>query len=257
MYFFITQLSLLDVMLATDILPNLLHIVLYEGTMSLAGCIIQFSIFATAEVSECFLLALMSYDRYFAICRPLHYGAVISQKFCMRSVCVIWLLGFTLMMVDSVSICSLCFCGPNIIDHFYCDFEPIIELSCSDTSWIYVQTSVIGFFCIIVPFVIITLSYVYIVVTILKIPSVTGRRKAFTTCSSHLTVVSLFYGALIIVYMFPTRGHSVDLGKVMSLCYTVMTPLVNPIIYTFRNNDFNKAFEKLKSSKLLSDKMYI
>ncbi|KAM5171647.1 olfactory receptor 5G26-like [Mantella aurantiaca] len=247
MYFFITQLSLLDIFLSTDILPNLLHIILHDGyTMSLSGCIIQFSFFAHAEVSECFLLTVMSYDRYLAICRPLHYNSIISQSVCIRSVIIIWLLGFKMMLVDSISLCSLYYCGPNIIDHFFCDFEPILELSCSDTSWIHIQTYVIGFFCVIAPFIIIVISYIYIVLTILKIKSITGRQKAFTTCSSHLTAVCIYYGTLISVYLSPTKGQLNIMSKVISLFYTVMTPLLNPIIYTFRNKDFKNAIEKIK-----------
>ncbi|KAM9312072.1 olfactory receptor 5G25-like [Gastrophryne carolinensis] len=247
MYFFITQLSFLDIMLATDILPNFLHIVLYDGvTMSLAGCIIQFSIFGSSEISECLLLALMSYDRYLAICRPLHYNSIIDQVFCLKSVVSIWLLGFQFMLVDSVSICYLYFCGPNTINHFYCDLEPILDLACSDTTWIRGQTIVIAFICIIAPFAVITLSYVYIGVTIIKIPSVTGRQKAFTTCSSHLMGVSLFYGTLIAVYLSPTRGQFYVLSKVLSMFYTVITPMLNPVIYTFRNKDFKTALGQLK-----------
>ncbi|XP_077329867.1 olfactory receptor 11A1-like [Lithobates pipiens] len=248
MYFFITQLSFLDMMLSTDILPNLLHIILYDGcTMSLTGCISQFSFFATAEVSECLLLTVMSYDRYLAICRPLHYNSVINQRFCIKSVIIIWLLGFKVMLLDSVSLCSLHYCGPNIIDHFFCDIQPILELSCSDPSWVRIQTVVVGFFCVLAPFTMIVISYIYIVLTILRIPSISGRQKAFTTCSSHLIVVSIFFGSITIVYLFPTRGKIGVLGKVLSLFYTIFTPLLNPIIYTFRNKDFNKALDKIKS----------
>ncbi|XP_077329846.1 olfactory receptor 11A1-like [Lithobates pipiens] len=248
MYFFITQLSLLDIILITDILPNLLYIILHDGcTMTLAKCIIQFSFFAHAEGSECFLLTVMSYDRYLAICKPLHYNSIMNQSNCIKLVITIWLLGFKIVLVDSMSLCSLSYCGPNIIDHFFCDFEPILQLSCSDTSWIYIQTFVISFFCVVAPFIIIVISYIYIVLTILKIKTITGRLKAFTTCSSHLTVVCIFYGTLIAVYFFPTKGQLNILSKVLSLFYTVITPLLNPIIYTFRNKDFKTATKIIKS----------
>ncbi|XP_072006484.1 olfactory receptor 11A1-like [Engystomops pustulosus] len=247
MYFFITQLSLCDLLLTTDIVPVLLHTVLYGGsTMTLIGCIIQFSFFATSESSECLFLSVMSYDRYLAICNPLRYPSIMNHRFCVTSANVLWLLGFVVMLVYVISMCNLHFCGPHVIDHFYCDFEPIMQLSCSDTSIIHTQILVLGSFVVLVPFIIIVTSYVYIVITILKIPSDTGRHKAFSTCSSHLIVVTIFYGTLIIVYMFPTGGESIFLNKGLSLMYTVLTPLLNPIIYTLRNRDFKEALNKFK-----------
>ncbi|XP_044138727.1 olfactory receptor 11A1-like [Bufo gargarizans] len=245
MYFFITQLSLCDLQLSTDIVPILLYTVLYgEFTVSFFGCIIQFSIFGMSETFECLLLLVMSYDRYLAICNPLRYHSIIDRKFCLSSLSVIWVISVITVTVDIISINYLHFCGPHVIDHFCCDLEPIIKLSCSDTTMINNLGLILGFFLIAVPFIIIVMSYVYIVITILKIPSNTGRHKAFSTCSSHLIVVSLFYGTLIIVYIFPSKGQSLILSKVLSLMYTVVTPLLNPIIYTLRNKDFKEALQK-------------
>ncbi|XP_075715759.1 olfactory receptor 10C1-like [Rhinoderma darwinii] len=247
MYFFITQLSLCDILLTTDIVPILLHTVLYGGsTMTLIGCIIQFSFFVTSESSECFLLSVMSYDRYLAICNPLRYNSIMNHTFCVTSVVVTWLVSFMVMLSYTISIYNLHFCGPHVIDHFYCDFEPILQLSCSDTSIIHKEVLISGSLVVMGPFIIIMMSYVYIVITILKIPSNTGRHKAFSTCSSHLIVVSLFYGTLMIVYIFPPRGQSLILSKILSLMYTVVTPLLNPFIYTLRNKDFKEAFHKMQ-----------
>ncbi|XP_063785619.1 olfactory receptor 11A1-like [Pseudophryne corroboree] len=246
MYFFITQLSLCDIILTTDILPILLHIVLYDGcTMSLIGCIAQFYVFATSESSECLLLSVMSYDRYLAICDPLRYHSIINYRFCVKSVILIWMISFILTITDLQSMCSLHFCGPNVIDHFYCDFEPILQLSCSDTFIIHIETLTLIVLALTGPFIIIVMSYVYIVFTVLRIPSFTGRQKAFSTCSSHLMVVSIFFGTLSIVYVFPAK-HFRIISKVMALFYTLITPLLNPIIYTFRNKDFKKVFDKIK-----------
>ncbi|XP_072006510.1 olfactory receptor 5P52-like [Engystomops pustulosus] len=246
MYFFITQLSLCDLLLTTDIVPVLLHTVLYGGSsITLIGCITQFSFFVTSECSECLLLSVMSYDRYVAICNPLRYHSIMSDVYCVLSVNVIWFLGFIVMLVYAVSLYNLYFCGPQVIDHFFCDFEPLVKLSCSDTSIIHSQVLILGSVFVVAPFLVIAISYMYIVITILKIPSNTGRHKAFSTCSSHLIVVSIFYGTLMIVYMFPTGGESLTLSKVLSLMYTVVTPLLNPIIYTLRNKDFKEAFHKL------------
>ncbi|KAM3924536.1 olfactory receptor 5P64-like [Leptodactylus fuscus] len=252
MYFFITQLSIFDLLLTSDIVPVLLHSVLYGGsTMTLIGCIVQFSFFVISDSSECLLLSVMSYDRYVAICNPLRYHSIMSYGFCVTSVSVIWVMGFMVMLMYVLSINSLHFCGPHIIDHFYCDFQPIMQLSCSDTTIIYVEILIIGVINGFCPFIVIVMSYVYIVLTILKIPSNTGRHKAFSTCSSHLTVVSMLYGTLLIVYMFPIRENSPTLSKVLSLSYTVVTPLLNPVIYTLRNKDVKEAVRRIKLVSLI------
>ncbi|KAG8540498.1 hypothetical protein GDO81_019183 [Engystomops pustulosus] len=247
MYFFITQLSLCDLMVTAAVVPVLLHTVLYGGsTMTVSGCFTQFSFYATSECSECLLLAYMSYDRYLAICNPLRYHSIMSHTFCVASVSIIWLLGFTFALINIILTHNLHFCAPYAIDHFYCDYEPIMQLFCSDYS--IAHKLLMGFSLIVGPFIVIVTSYVLIAITILRIPSTTGRHKAFSTCSSHLIVVSIFYGTLMIVYMFPTKGKTMILRKTLSLMNTVVTPMLNPIIYTLRNKDFKEAFHKLKSS---------
>ncbi|XP_075061747.1 olfactory receptor 11L1-like [Mixophyes fleayi] len=247
MYIFITQVSLFDILLTTDILPNMFPIVLYEGNaISLKSCIAQFFFFANAEALECLILTVMSYDRYLAICKPLHYSVTVNDMFCVKSITFTWLLSFFMTLTNAVAMCNLTFCGANVIDHFFCDFTPLLNLACSDASIVHVQTVIICFSVIICPFIIIVISYVYIVFTISRIPSITGRQKAFSTCSSHLTVVSIFYGALISVYIVPPTGQLLGVNKVLSLFYTVVTPLLNPIIYTLRNKDIKEAFKKCK-----------
>ncbi|XP_063785649.1 olfactory receptor 11L1-like [Pseudophryne corroboree] len=249
MYFFITQVSLLDILMATDILPYLLYIVLRDGgTMSLAVCISQLYVFGNTESSECFIFMVMSYDRYLAICNPLHYNTIINKAFCVKSVIVSWFLSFLMALMDAISLQSSDFCGPNVIDHFFCDFFPVLELSCSDTSLIQLQASLFGSIAVICPFTMIIVSYVYIITTILKIRSISGRQKAFSTCSSHLTVVCIFYGSLFSVYMVATKGQLLATSKALSLLYTVGTPLLNPFIYSLRNKDFKEAFKKIKTA---------
>ncbi|XP_073403039.1 olfactory receptor 1M1-like [Dendrobates tinctorius] len=247
MYFFIAQLSLCDILLTTDIVPTLFLTALYGGSsVSLFGCILQFSFFILSETSELCLLSVMSYDRYLAICNPLRYSAIMNHKFCVLSVSIIWLIAFIIVLFYVIPMCYLYYCGPHIIDHFFCDLEPILQLSCSDTSMIHIQILILDVLIGNCPFIVIVISYLCIVIAILKIPSTTGRHKAFSTCSSHLIVVSMLYGTLIIVYMFQMKGQTLSLSKGLSLVYTVLTPLLNPIIYTMRNKDFREAFHKLK-----------
>ncbi|XP_069818892.1 olfactory receptor 10A7-like [Dendropsophus ebraccatus] len=243
MYFFISQLSITDILLSTDIVPNLLHILLYNrGAITFIGCMTQFYFFSASEASECLFLTLMSYDRYVAICNPLRYASIMTSTYCVILVTICWLAAFSITMSEIITILRLNFCGPNIIDHFFCDFMPILKLSCSDTNHIQLQDSLLGIPLTLFPIIIIMFSYTRIIVTILRIPSSTGRQKAFSTCSSHLIVVSIFYWTIFSVYFIPTRGESSTISKILSLLYTVFTPLINPIIYSLKNKDLKKAF---------------
>ncbi|XP_073403081.1 olfactory receptor 11L1-like [Dendrobates tinctorius] len=248
MYFFLTQLSFTDILLSTTIVPNMLLIVLYEGSsVSFIGCLMQFYFFLASETLECLLLTVMSYDRYQAICHPLHYTSMMTLPFCVKAVLLCWVMMFAAILPFSITMSYLWFCGPNVIDHFFCDLDPILELSCSDTFFVKTEDMIFFIPFGLCPFTVIIISYVYIIITILKIPSVTGRKKTFSTCSSHLVVVSLCYGSLIFIYLFP---NTENIKKTFSIFYTVITPLLNPMIYSLSNKVIKQEFKKLKNKML-------
>ncbi|XP_063302538.1 olfactory receptor 11L1-like [Pelobates fuscus] len=242
MYFFLSHLSLCDMLFSTSIIPKMLHIVLEEGgTISLNACFIQIQIFGSCCIAECYLLTVMSYDRYVAICNPLLYSSIVDVKLCTRLVIISWMLGFLFALIACVLVGSLDFCNHNIIDHFFCDFIPVLELSCSDTSIAEMESLLVTPFILLFPFLFVFVTYVHIFFTIFGISSTTGRQKTFSTCGSHLTVVSLFYGTLLSIYYSPSRGYVLNINKFVSLFYTVFTPLFNPIIYSLRNKEIRKA----------------
>ncbi|XP_073479887.1 olfactory receptor 11L1-like [Aquarana catesbeiana] len=251
MYFFLSQLSVLDIFLITDILPNMISTVLVKkAIMSFSNCLTQFYFFTIAESSECCLLTVMSLDRYLAICKPLHYTLKMNFKFCCILVILCWILGIFVAFVYILTTSKLNFCGPNIIDHFFCDLEPILKLSCSDITAVQFQLAIFVLIFVVIPFLLIIVSYAYILSAIFKIPSITGRQKAFSTCSSHLTVVCFYYGTLLCVYLIPNRGQRMEITKLVSLLYTVVPPLINPIIYSLRNKELKKALKKFTQNCL-------
>ncbi|KAM5171607.1 olfactory receptor 1468-like [Mantella aurantiaca] len=246
MYFFLTQLSTSDIMLITDIVPNILNILLNERpSISFLGCITQFYFFGLTSVFECSILTVMSYDRYLAICYPLHYISIMGQELCMKLIFASWLLSCSISIFFVLSICQLQFCGPNTIDNIFCDFNPILKLSCSDVSVIRMEASVISIFDVIFPFVVTLISYIYIVITISKIPSFSGRLKSFSTCSSHLTVVCMYYGTLTVMYVLPNENQSQIVSRMLAILYTVLTPFLNPFIYSLKNKDIKEAFKNI------------
>ncbi|XP_073479912.1 olfactory receptor 10A7-like [Aquarana catesbeiana] len=245
MYTFLTQLSISDILLSSDIVPNLLYVLLSNsGVMSFSSCIAQFYLFILTEIYDLVLLTVMSYDRFMAICNPLMYNTVMSHAFCVQLIVLSWSLSIFVSLVEFITVYNLWFCGPNIIDHFFCDMEPLLNLSCSDISTVQIEMIIFSIPTIIFPFGFIILSYFKIIYSILRISSTTGRQKAFSTCSSHLAVVSLFYGTLFFTYILPTRGQSWNLSKMLSLLYTVFTPLMNPVIYSLRNKDIKSVLVK-------------
>ncbi|XP_073511015.1 olfactory receptor 11L1-like [Phyllobates terribilis] len=245
MYFFISQLSISDILLPTDIVPNLLHILVNSrGNITYIGCMIQLYIFCSSVVFECLLLAVMSYDRYVAICNPLRYASIMASGHCVILSTICWLSGFSINLIYTLTTANLNFCGPNIIDHFFCDLVPLLELACSGAFIVNLEIYLLSILVIIIPTTIIIVSYTEIISAILRIPSSTGRHKVFSTCSSHLTVVSIFYWTMFSVYVVPNKGQTLTISKILSLLYTVFTPLVNPIIYSLRNEDIKKAIKE-------------
>ncbi|XP_068129412.1 olfactory receptor 10A7-like [Hyperolius riggenbachi] len=249
MFFFLTQLSIADVLLTTSVVPKMLDIILAEeGRLSFAECIIQLYCFCTFGFVQCFLIAIMSYDRYLAICNPLIYTSVMIPQVCFWLIGGSWLLILLIVSSEIILLCQFNFCGSNKIDDFFCDFGPVVELSTSDTSSLLLQDFVTSIFAIFFPFVFIIITYICIAFAIMKISSASGRKKAFSTCSSHLMTVCTYYVTLIIVYIAPTNESGVNINKYRSLLYVVATPLMNPIIYSLRNKEIKKALIKLISS---------
>ncbi|KAG8455757.1 hypothetical protein GDO86_001809 [Hymenochirus boettgeri] len=248
MYIFLSSLAFSEIVFTTNLLPILLHALLNGGAaMNFTNCLAQYYLCASLGVAECFLLAVMSFDRYMAICNPLHYALVMNLKLCLELILCSWVGGFICMLATIVLICQLHFCGPKFIDHFFCDFAPLLELSCSDTSVVKMETTLCAFSVTIFPLGFVIGTYVCIILAILRIRTSTGRKKTFSTCSSHLFVVSTYYGSLIILYVVPLKGLTSTNHKILSLIYTVVTPLFNPIVYSLRNQDIKVGLKKLLS----------
>ncbi|KAM5173168.1 olfactory receptor 5P68-like [Mantella aurantiaca] len=245
MFFLLKHLAIADVLLATNVVPLMLDVILMEeGKISFVECIIQLYLFGPFGFVQCFLIAVMSYDRYLAICKPLRYASLMNSHVCLQLVIGSWLLVAVLLSSEIIVVCQFNFCGINYIDHFFCDFGPVVELSTSDTSSLMLQDLIISILMMFCPFTFIIITYMYIFFIILKISSACGRRKAFSTCSSHLATVCVYYGTLITVYMVPADNSTVNINKYRSLLYIVGTPLMNPIIYSFRNQEIKKALSK-------------
>ncbi|KAG9468964.1 hypothetical protein GDO78_021546, partial [Eleutherodactylus coqui] len=246
MYFFISQLSITDILLPTVIVPNLLHILLNNGeTITFIGCITQFYFFDVSGGFEGFLFSVMSYDRYVAICNPLRYTSIMTNGYCVKLAAMCWLLGNFVSLTVSITLSKLHFCGPSIIDHVFCDLVPLLELACSSTFIVHLEIYFMGAPTIMIATTIIIVSYTYIVLAVLRISTSTGRHKAFSTCSSHLTVISIFYGTMFGVYVLPKSGQTGVVNTFLSLLYIVFTPLFNPVIYSLRNNDIKKAIQEI------------
>ncbi|OCT90807.1 hypothetical protein XELAEV_18019424mg [Xenopus laevis] len=244
MYFFLQQLSLSDLLESSNIVAILLQTVIHDGaTLSFGCCLTQFYFFSVTETFDCLLLTIMSYDRYVAICKPLHHTSIMTHKVCTKLMFLSWVLAFVIELIPMNLIRTLQFCDKNTINHFFCDFFPLAELSCSDTFLFQIVAFLLSVPIIFMPLILITGSYICIAHAIRKIVSNIGRQKAFSTCSSHLAVVSIFYGTLTAIYVVPPTKESQTIGKIVSLFYTVLIPLVNPVIYGLRSNHIKDAFK--------------
>ncbi|XP_043828049.1 olfactory receptor 1009-like [Dromiciops gliroides] len=245
MYFFLSHLSFVDMSFSSSVAPKMLRDFFEERkTISFIGCFLQQWLFGLFVAIECFLLTSMAYDRYVAICNPLLYSLVMSQKRCNQLVAINYVAGFINAMIHAPSAFRLPFCGPNVINHFFCDIFPIFSLICADTSinklLVFVIAGIVGVFSGLI----ILVSYIYILTAILRIQSAEGRRKAFSTCSSHLSAVTIFYGTLFFVYVRPSSSFSMDTNKLVAVFYTSVTPMLNPLIYSLRNKEVKDAFHR-------------
>ncbi|XP_070089648.1 olfactory receptor 2G3 [Equus caballus] len=246
MYYFLKNLSFLDICYTSVTIPKALATSLTgSGVISYLECVAQLYVFITLGPTECFLLTAMAYDRCLAIYRPLLYGAIMSEKLCSVLVVTAWVSGAIYSAFHTLNTFSLPFCGPNLIEHFFCDIPPVMRLACTD----YRLNEEVGFAvssCIVMSsFALTALSYVWIISTIARIPSVDGRWKSFSTCSSHLTTVVLFYGTGSLVYLRPASQYSPTQGRLASVFYSILTPTLNPVIYCLRNKDMKVALQKL------------
>ncbi|XP_039553126.1 olfactory receptor 10C1-like [Passer montanus] len=244
MYFFLTQLSCLDICYLSVIIPTILEN-LMVGTVSISRtrCAMQMFSFLFFGVAECFLLAAMSLDRYFAVCHPLHYTIIMSSRVCRSLVAGSYICGAAVGLIHTLITFSSPLCG-SAIDHFFCEIQPLLDLLCGNTFPRELQVIVVAVFAILSPFLLIIYSYIHIISTILRMASAESQQKAFSTCSSHLLVVTLFYGTAGSVYLRPKSTYCASVDKFLSLSYSVLTPLLNPIIYSLRNKEVKGALKK-------------
>ncbi|XP_017354487.1 olfactory receptor 5A1 [Cebus imitator] len=250
MYFFLSNLSFIDICYSSAVAPKMLTDFFWEQkTISFVGCAAQFFLFVGMGLTECLLLTAMAYDRYAAISSPLLYTTIMSQGRCTRMVVGAYVGGFLSSLIQASSIFRLHFCGPKVINHFFCDLPPILALSCSDTF----LSQVVNFLMVVTvggtSFLHLLISYGYIVSAVLKIPSAEGQWKAFSTCSSHLMVVTLLFGTALFMYLRPSSSYSPGRDKVVSVFYSLVIPMLNPLIYSLRNKEIKNALWKVLDKK--------
>ncbi|XP_007476998.1 olfactory receptor 6-like [Monodelphis domestica] len=249
MYYFLGIMSFLEIWYITVTVPKMLTgFLLHPNTISFLGCMTQLYFFLSLACTECVLLAAMAYDRYVAICHPLHYPVIMTIELCIQLTASSWVCGFSIGIVKVYFISRVFFCGNNVLNHFFCDVSPILKLACKNFSMAEVVDFALAIVILLFPFSVTVLSYGFIINTVLNIPSAAGQRKAFSTCASHLTVVIIFYTAVIFMYVRPRAIASFNSNKLISVIYAVFTPMLNPIIYCLRNQEVKDAIRKTLSS---------
>ncbi|XP_032744692.1 olfactory receptor 2A12-like [Rattus rattus] len=246
MYFFLCTLSLLDMSYVTTTVPQMLvHLLAHSQTISFAGCWLQMYVFGALGIAESILFIVMAYDRYVAICYPLRYTVILNWGLCIRLTSGTWMFGFFSSLLHTFFTMSLPYCGPNRVNHYFCEGPSVRSLACMDTHLIEMVDLVLSVCVLLIPMSLIVASYIHIAKAILKIKSTQGRCKAFSTCASHLTVVTFFYAPATYIYMRPNSSLSPERDKQISLFYNVFTALLNPVVYSLRNKDIKRAFLKV------------
>jgi olfactory receptor len=246
MYLLLANFSFMEIGYVTSTVPNMLANFLSDTkVISFSGCFLQFYFFFSFGSTECFFLAVMAFDRYLAICRPLHYSSLMTGRLRNTLVTSCWVLGFLWFPVPIIIISQMSFCGSRIIDHFLCDPGPLLALACSRAPLMEVFWTIIMSMLLVIPFLFIMGTYILVLRAVFRLPSREGQKKAFSTCGSHLTVVSLFYCSVMIMYLSPTSEHEAGMQKLVTLFYSVGTPLLNPMIYSLRNKDMKNALQKI------------
>ncbi|XP_048196968.1 olfactory receptor 145-like [Perognathus longimembris pacificus] len=250
MYFFLFNLSFIDLCYSSVITPKMLaNFILRKNVISYKGCMTQLYFFCFFAISECYVLTSMAYDRYVAICNPLLYSTTMSPKVCSYLVLASYLVAFFCAMAHTGCVLRLTFCDANTIHHFFCDLLPLLQLSCTNTYVNQIEIFIVGGKDIVVPSLVIFTSYGFILSSILKIRSTEGRSKAFSTCSSHILAISLFFGSCAFVYLKPSTTGPMNESKISSVFYTIVVPMMNPLIYSLRNKDVKLALSKTLSRR--------
>ncbi|XP_069348578.1 olfactory receptor 11G2-like [Eulemur rufifrons] len=246
MYILLGNFSLVEICYVTTTVPQMLaNFLSTSKSISFVSCFAQFYFFFSFGYDEGFYLCIMAFDRCLAICRPLHYPRIMTRQLCTGLVIFGWSCGFIIFLTPVVLISQLPFCGPNIINHFVCDPVPLMMLSCSEDTTTQLVYSTLNRILMIATFLFILCSYALVILAVLRMPSEAGKRKAFSTCASHLAVVTLFYGSVMVMYVSPGSGHPVKVQKIITLFYSVITPLCNPLIYSLRNKKMKDALRKV------------